>query len=335
MASGSYHIPAFSQDLTIFYAFGTTPSAIAAVVSNTSPDSVKEQIDVLIVDKESNSFSVHLSAPTPTANYTLDWLASDGGVYGSGGQARPSSTLPVSYGLPAPTAWLTFTDSTLPAQTKRTQFQSLYQSFATYVTTPPTSPVSQGMIGQWSVDDSYLYVFNGVYWGRSPLNTRSWADDPTTQGMLTFSGSTPITSGSSMLVVSFPTPILATPFVTFSIMNKASTTLAMITGVLSAVGVSGFTIRLNSPTPDANYSVVWQASYAPPTSSTIITESDPAIVSLPQIVTTVPASDSDFSMFPAGLPPASGYYLSMSITGLWYYQVGWAKWRHAEGMLSS
>ena len=45
-----------------------------------------------------------------------------------------------------------------------------------------------------------------------------------------------------------------------------------------------------------------------------------------QYVTTVPASNTDFSMFPGGVAPTTGFYLAPSLTKLWVFSGGWSAW---------
>ena len=64
--------------------------------------------------------------------------------------------------------------------------------------------------------------------------------------------------------------------------------------------------------------------------------SPPSFTSV-NVSSTIPTSGTDFSMFPGGVAPTSGYYLVMTPTGLWYFcgGLGWTAWRIADARLFS
>ena len=59
------------------------------------------------------------------------------------------------------------------------------------------------------------------------------------------------------------------------------------------------------------------------------------LVTVLQFVSTVPLSDTDFSMFGGGIAPSVGMYRAAEPTKDWVFVGGWSAWRHSVLALSS
>lgn len=258
---GSFNIPQGTQDVVVTAPFGSVPDSIVCLVSNTSSDTVKYSLGAILVAKSSSGFTVHLSGATNTPNYVLEWIAAFNAGVTVAQPSRPWSSIPTRSALPGTDEWLmSFRNSPIP-QVERFSMALLRSSFANFVATPPTAPTDTGAPGQWSFDANYLYVYAGSLWGRVKLATADWSSDPTLTGMVASAGQHAISNGQQTISVVFSSPLPTAPNVTFSIQNTASTNKAMLTGVITAVSTTGFTVLLNSPSPDANSIIVWQAIF--------------------------------------------------------------------------
>ena len=93
------------------------------------------------------------------------------------------------------------------------------------------------------------------------MDSGNWNIDPALNGMISVGGTVAIPSAQSSITVNFSSQLPFVPNVTFSFSNTVSTNVAVLTGIITTCNANLFTITFNSPTPDANYSLVWNATF--------------------------------------------------------------------------
>ena len=95
---GVFSIPSGAQDVSVNFptTFSSTPDVLLPTIFSTSGDA--QLLQAFLVAKTASSFTVRLTAPTPSANYLLCWMAGPslafdiGSTYSAG---RSMASLPV------------------------------------------------------------------------------------------------------------------------------------------------------------------------------------------------------------------------------------------------
>jgi hypothetical protein len=171
------------QDVTVSFpdaTFSAIPDLVVPVVENTVDSSV-EQIWAFPVAKTQTGFTIHLSAPTNSANYVLRYFAGSNGeifqaIARTGKKLSEYSALMVGlldddYFMLVHTA-----DSVL--QTVRVPLSVLKGMFVSRATSIPGTPAASGVAGQMVVSAKFIYTYDGTLWGQTARSTSSWASDP-------------------------------------------------------------------------------------------------------------------------------------------------------------
>lgn len=226
------NLPAGSQDVTVVFdpPFTATPAVILPAVSNGSNDAVKYLIQAEVVAEDRFGFSVRLTSPPNTGNYSLDWVAGDTEtMFQLASVAGLKITqLPVLEALP-------------------------FEADRLLVTVMSPLPVNYTL--PWGLVEAFIRQQGGTDISASPSTTKvpQW-------------GNAALSVNATAVTVTLATPVVNEPYVTATLENQnADDPLAMIGGIVTNKLKDGnglynrFVYTFTAPIPTANYKLVWQA----------------------------------------------------------------------------
>ena len=243
-------------------AFSSTPDVVIAVVQNTvtpNPTAITAEVTA----SSTTGFTVKFSSAPGDANYELAWVAGSAtlmfDVVAQLGFRTSQLTEQVTNPLRADYFPMVHTSPVL--RTVLIKWGTVYDMFGERVDVP-TSPNDSGELGQWAVDSKWYYTHDGTLWGRSPRQTEAWDwTDQQTTAVWGQEGQEMITEGVQTVTVAFSQAFGSTPLVTFDIQNVAvGGDKLLLTGILTAVSTTGFTVTLNALPDSANYCLNWRAT---------------------------------------------------------------------------
>lgn len=238
--------------------FLTVPELVVPAIQNTI-DGSPLFITAVVTAKSLDGFTVKLSAATNSANYSLSWVA---GVSGEMAQISEAVGIRISEvdqfsGTPPDSSYFPFVNPLPTPTTQVIRWVDLASNFGQFVTTPPAAPTSPGILGNWSVDTNFFYSHDGVKWGRTLRVGSNW--DIAQPAEFFQTGSAALTQDVRTVSVTFAEPFDTAPFISFNFENTAVGTKQMITGIVTTVSASGFTVTLNTTPDTAAYLMKWRA----------------------------------------------------------------------------
>ena len=241
--------------------FPGAPDIILAVVSNTSGDSPKFLIEADVVYKDAYGFTVQLTGVPDTNNYVLGWVAGSVEILY---QALAKlgikiSALPMLLTEPGSDDYVPLVHTYPIPLTTRMTWGLIRSLFPGLIADPPASPAAAGVYGQMALDaDGWLYVHNGILWGRTQLFQTSW--DVTALGDDAQEGVVAMVQNQGYVDIVYPAAFSVAPKVWFSIRNlSADANKTMLVGVQISGNTVGARIQLNTAPETGHYELVWRA----------------------------------------------------------------------------
>lgn len=242
-------------------AFGAEPDIVIAVVQNTV-DNPQLSIQAQVTAKSATGFTVDLDSATDSANYELSWLAGAASLV-----FEAVTKLGMRVGdLPRPARPPRGNDLLVMVQdgaTVAVPFAHL-ESFFARSAAPPSAPTDPGTAGQLAVDDTGFFAHNGTAWLRmGPLgHATDWTISTAMSAVPMQGGSHAFADLDTDAVVTFDESFPsdgAAPLVLFSIRNTVDPTPTAITGVVTAVSLTGFTVEVSPAIDSDNHILDWVA----------------------------------------------------------------------------
>lgn len=250
-------------DITFTPAFGAAPDIVLAVVQNTV-DNPQLSIKAQVTAKDENGMTVNLDGTTDSANYVLAWIAGDAELVF---QAVTKLGTRIT-DLPGPTRELRASDRLIVVMdgvTRQVPFNTFESTFVKKVSTPPTTATETGNLGDFAFDTNNAYVHTGARWLRIPYggHATDWTIAATNSTKVTQAGTHAFADEDTEAVVvfdeSFPSGGSA-PIINYSIINKVDGSPTVISGVISAVSLTGFTLDVSPDIDSDNYILNWVAT---------------------------------------------------------------------------
>lgn len=241
-------------------AFTVIPTIVIAVVSNVSGDGTKLSINAPIVGKTTTGFTIKLDVAPNTGNYVLEWIAGDASTFFQAVSVlgRRTSELRRRLTYPSDNSYLAFVNTADGLPVTETLAFSAFRSVFVRRVSAPSGPASPGEIGDYAIDTTYVYLHNGVLWGRIGLQTQLWSTSSTWSHRR--SGQFALPQGNQAPVVPFGASFATVPKITSLVLgNTVPGANLFLAANVAAVTLTNVTLVLNAPPNNVNYYVNWTA----------------------------------------------------------------------------
>lgn len=255
---------ATSVTVTFAEPFDAPPQLVIPLVQNV--DGLTQITVANVTAVSETAFTVALSAATDSADYELAWAAGDlAAVFEVITQGIRITDLGDAPSLPRDTDRIPLLFWNSPIRTTLLSWLTLRSHFPN-LRTIPGNPHTAGQAGDMAMPSSlspYLFLHNGLRWGRIPVDQdTAWTGEtvltPFREGVVN------LANAATVHVVTFSEPFSnsvadADILVQAQLFNVVDNPVTILFGMITARSISGFTFVTNAPTTGGNFKLSYSA----------------------------------------------------------------------------